>query len=125
MSIRDDARAEAQRRWSDTGTDERALHTMIRHTAFEMGAIWASEADRPTSSNGKWVICGTDWVPEPVYRLLVGLQADREPVRQLQECSVCGERVPVSHATDEWEKRHGHADREPSDGEWRSRVARS
>lgn len=41
------------------------------------------------------------------------------PARALRECVVCGEKVTESNATEEWEKRHEHAEPqgEPSDAQ--------
>lgn len=36
--------------------------------------------------------------------------AVQEPSRQIRECVVCGEKVTMSNATEEWEKRHEHVE---------------
>lgn len=33
---------------------------------------------------------------------------DNSGPRQIRECVICGERVTMSNATDEWEQRHLH-----------------
>jgi hypothetical protein len=32
--------------------------------------------------------------------------AEKWPARFLRECVICGEKVPISHATETWEAKH-------------------
>lgn len=45
-----------------------------------------------------------------VHQILerVLLSNDQRPARELRECTICGEKVPVSHATETWEALHRH-----------------
>ena len=36
------------------------------------------------------------------------------PPRQVRECTICGEVVPMSHATDQWEARHATIEAHPA-----------
>jgi hypothetical protein len=40
------------------------------------------------------------------------------PARELRECTICGEKVTVSNATEAWEKRHEHPEPPSDAGYW-------
>jgi len=50
-------------------------------------------------------ICETP-LPDGEPHLCEPLSNDAAPARELRECVICSERVPMSHATESWEKRH-------------------
>lgn len=123
----DEARAEAERRWPNPNT---ALYEGLR-IGFEKGAEWAAarvSAPQVTDEmvlrflNARAPRAATphldDWGDETVAQTRAALEAalqgdtapssPQEPTRLLRECTVCGEKTPTSHATEEWEKRHEH-----------------